>query len=254
MSPLLIILPLYHHILLALMYIQHIPHPLAHFSREFDSGATLVVAQTTSTNATNFPSLSQPKSHRTWYIVIGIVLVVLLLSIVGFFIAHRRVRTLLPCTVKRPKRNEKQESAPHMQRTGRTRFTDEFNIIPSLNDRKGSASSRTPTSPSIEGPSTPVNGDIGLKSVKDECSYVPIPVTPVTHICQLALVTHRIASRLLSTPLDRHTRQHFLRVPMILRWILLPPRLTTAIFSTKISPWISTAPPFAHMAFLCVGS
>ena len=176
------------------MYIQRVPHPLAHFSRDSYSKAPPHVLQTTSTNGTTSSTVSQSASHhRTGYVVIAVVLTLLLLCLVGFFVVRRRVSSLLPCTAKHARRDEGRGFASQIQREGRKSFTDGFNIIPSWNTRKGSGSSRTPTSPSSEGPSTPVNceerGDLGVNRVltaKDKSPFVPIPVNILLVFSNLA--------------------------------------------------------------------
>ncbi|KAF8591958.1 hypothetical protein K439DRAFT_615495 [Ramaria rubella] len=163
------------------MYIRRVPHPLAHFTRELDSTPDLDALQAASTN--DIPSISQQKPHATAYVILAIVLVLLLLGLIGVFIARRRAVSLLPCIAKRTKINEKLE-APRMQREGRSRFTDGFENLPTLTAR-GSVSSRAPSSACSDGPSTPSageehdHGDLGTNGTnypKDECSFVPIPI------------------------------------------------------------------------------
>lgn len=165
------------------MYIQRVPHPLAHFSRDPYSNPALNVLQTASTIGTTSSAVSQFDSHRTGYVVLAVVLTILFLGLMGCFIARRRVRSLLPCTIKCTRRDERRDFAPQMQREGRTQLIDGFNIIPPWNTRRASGSSRTPTSPSSEGPSTPVEcderGDLGVNGVltaKVDHPFVPIPV------------------------------------------------------------------------------
>lgn len=173
------------------MYIQRIPHPLVHFNRGFDSAATLFIVATASTNGTVSSPISKAPSHRLGYVVLAIGLAIALLCIVGFFVARRRACSLLSCTARRTRpRDVKRETALQTQREDHIRFTDGIN---SLDARNGSGSSRTPTSPSSECPSTPVDGEEcgnpaikGAPSAKDECSFVPIPVIPVTNVSMLA--------------------------------------------------------------------